>query len=189
MPPGTGSPVADRRRCLRPGRSGACRRACRATKRPAHQSDRPTARALRSYLMNQGALCSTFRQLLDVDIREVNAQHLASVGPQPDDQLHPADPVDNKETTVVASDREPNRPAQVNGRCRPLACQTGCSPPARKRSAGEPIGCQTPTCASIAMPGRTRARPAIRCAARCSSITRARSVTVPISKQDTQIIR
>ena len=62
--------------------------------------------------MNQGALCSTFRQLLDVDIREVNAQHLASVGPQPDDQLHPADPVDNKETNVVASDREPNRPAQ-----------------------------------------------------------------------------
>jgi len=60
-------------------------------------SDRPTARPLRSYLMNQGALCSTFRQLLDVDIREVNAQHLASVGPQPDDQLHPADPVDNKE--------------------------------------------------------------------------------------------
>ena len=47
--------------------------------------------------MNQGALCSTFRQLLDVDIREVNAQHLASVGPQPDDQLHPADPVDNME--------------------------------------------------------------------------------------------
>ena len=66
-----GSPVADRRRCLRPGRSGACRRACRATKRLAHQSDRPTARPLRSYLMNQGALCSTFRQLLDVDIREV----------------------------------------------------------------------------------------------------------------------
>src|SRR4029077_8233822 len=106
-------------------------------------SDRPTARRLRSYLMNQGALCSTFRQLLDVDIREVNAQHLASVGPQPDDQLHPADLVDNKETTVVASDREPNRPAQVNGRCRPLACQTRCSPTARKRSAGEPIGCQT----------------------------------------------
>ena len=63
-------------------------------------------------------------QLLDVDIREVNAQHLASVGPQADDELHPADTVDNKETTVVASDREPNRPAQVNGRCRPLACRT-----------------------------------------------------------------
>src|SRR5260370_6037315 len=62
-------------------------------------------------------LCSTFRQLLDVDIREVNAQHLASVGLQPDDQLHPADPVDNKETTVVASDREPNRPAQAQAAC------------------------------------------------------------------------
>jgi len=84
--------------------------------------------------MNQGALCSTFRQLLDVDIREVNAQHLASVGPQPDDQLHPADPVDNKETTVVASDREPNRPAQVNGRCRPLACRTRWSARAQKIS-------------------------------------------------------
>ena len=29
---------------------------------------------------------------------------------------------------------EPNRPAQVNGRCRPLACQTRCSPPAQKIS-------------------------------------------------------
>src|SRR5262249_1406617 len=37
-------------------------------------------------------------QLLDVDIREVNAQHLASVGSQADDELHPADTVDNKET-------------------------------------------------------------------------------------------
>jgi hypothetical protein len=36
---------------------------------------------------------------------------------------------------------------------------------------------------------RTRAKPAIRYAARCSSIARARSVTVPISKQDIQIIR
>ena len=97
-------------------------------------------------------------RLLDVDIREVNAQHLASVGPQADDELHPADTVDNKETTVVASDREPNRPAQVNGRCRPLACRTRCSPPARKRSAGEPIGCQTPTCASMAMPGPEQGR-------------------------------
>jgi hypothetical protein len=40
----------------------------------------------------------------------------------------------------VASDSEPNRPAQVNGRCRPFACRTRCSPPARKRSPGEPIG-------------------------------------------------
>ena len=37
--------------------------------------------------------------------------------------------------------------------------------------------------------GLNKARPATRCAARCSSITRARSVTVPISKQDIQIIR
>jgi hypothetical protein len=29
------------------------------------------------------------------------------VGPQADDELHPADTVENKETTVVASDREP----------------------------------------------------------------------------------
>jgi hypothetical protein len=43
--------------------------------------------------------------------------------------------------------------AEVNGRCRPLACRTRCSPPARKRSVGKPIGCQTPNCASIAMPG------------------------------------
>ena len=34
------------------------------------------------------------------------------------------------------------------------AClSTRCSPPASKRSAGEPIGRQTPTCASMAMPG------------------------------------
>ena len=71
-------------------------------------------------------------QLLYVDIREVNAQHLAIVRPQADDELHPADTVDNKETTVVASDREPNRPAQVNGRCRPLACRTRCSARAQK---------------------------------------------------------
>ena len=85
-------------------------------------------------------------------------------------------------------DREPNRPCQVNGRCRRLACRTGCSPPARKRSAGEPIGCQTPTCASTAI--RAEQGEAVNsCAARCSSIARARSVTVPISKQDIQIIR
>jgi hypothetical protein len=46
------------------------------------------------------------------------------VGPQADDELNPADTVDNKETTVVVSDREPNPPVQVNGRCRPLACRT-----------------------------------------------------------------
>ena len=51
---------------------------------------------------------SPVRELMLIMPREVNAQHLASVGPQADDELHPADTVDNKETTVVASDREPN---------------------------------------------------------------------------------
>ena len=36
-----------------------------------------------------------------------NRRSRASVGPQADDELHPADTVENKETTVVASDREP----------------------------------------------------------------------------------
>src|SRR5215510_13677739 len=60
---------AMRARCLAPDRIAACqarrtrRRPCHArqTKRPAHQSDRPTTRPLRSYLMNQGVLCSTFQ--------------------------------------------------------------------------------------------------------------------------------
>src|SRR5207248_3072110 len=59
-----------------PDRIAACqarrtrRHPCHArqTKRPAHQSDRPTVRPLRSYLMNQGALCSTFQIALDVNI-------------------------------------------------------------------------------------------------------------------------
>ena len=41
--------------------------------------------------------------------------------------------------------------AEVNGRCRPLACRTRCSPPARKRSAGELVRYQSPTCASTAV--------------------------------------
>ena len=47
------------------------RRPChvRQTKRPAYQSDRPTARPLRSYLMNQGALCSTFQAIHDVNLQ------------------------------------------------------------------------------------------------------------------------
>jgi hypothetical protein len=57
--------------------------------------------------MNQGALCSTFRQLLDVDIREVNAQHLASVGPHTNDDIHIADTIDKQEATVLAPNREP----------------------------------------------------------------------------------
>ena len=68
-------------------------------------------------------------ELLDVRIHQINAHHLASVGPHADDKIYPGNTIDNQETTVVASDREPNRPAQVNGRCRPLACRTRCSPP------------------------------------------------------------
>src|SRR6202022_2576096 len=40
----------------------------RQTKRPAHQSDRPTARPLQSYLMNQGALCSTLQKFFEVKV-------------------------------------------------------------------------------------------------------------------------
>ena len=45
-------------------------------------------------------------QLLDIGIRQVNAQNLASVGPHADDEIYRADTVDNKETTVVTSNRE-----------------------------------------------------------------------------------
>ena len=37
-------------------------------KRPAYQRDRPTARPLRSHLMNQGAVCSTFQEIREVGI-------------------------------------------------------------------------------------------------------------------------
>src|SRR5499426_4404237 len=67
-----------RARRLAPDRIAACqarrtrRRPCHArqTKRPAYQSDRPTARPLRSYLMNQGALCSTFQEGLNIKIKD-----------------------------------------------------------------------------------------------------------------------
>ena len=54
----------------------------RSKQRPAHQSDRPTTRPLRCYLMNQGALCSTFQDALDIRIE--NVVHL--LARDPDDE-------------------------------------------------------------------------------------------------------
>src|SRR5215813_3998220 len=76
-----------RARRLAPDRIAACqarrtrRRPCHArqTKRPAYQSDRPTARPLRSYLMNQGALCSTFQEPGNIGVQ--NVVHLSAVDP------------------------------------------------------------------------------------------------------------
>ena len=47
-------------------------------------------------------------QLLDIGIRQVNAQNLASVGPHADNEIRPTNRVDNEETTVVTSNREPS---------------------------------------------------------------------------------
>src|SRR5215831_11543103 len=66
-----------RARRLAPDRIAACqarRTRCgpchaRQTKRPAHQSDRPTARPLRCCLMNQGALCSRFQEVPNVGVK------------------------------------------------------------------------------------------------------------------------
>ena len=46
-------------------------------------------------------------ELLDVGVDQINAQHLASVGPHADDDIQVADTIDNKEATVVASNRQP----------------------------------------------------------------------------------
>ena len=40
-------------------------------------------------------------------VHQINAHHLASVGPHADDKIYPGNTIDNQETTVVASDREP----------------------------------------------------------------------------------
>ena len=48
-------------------------------------------------------------ELHDVGVHQVNAQHIAPVGPHADDDIHAANPVDNQKTTVVASNREPPR--------------------------------------------------------------------------------
>ena len=47
-----------------------------------------------------------FHQLLDIGIHQVNAQHVAGLGPHPHDEIFRADTVDNQETAVVASNRE-----------------------------------------------------------------------------------
>jgi hypothetical protein len=43
--------------------------------------------------------------LLDVAIYQVNAQHLAGVGPHPDDEIYAGDTINNQIAAVVASDR------------------------------------------------------------------------------------
>ena len=48
-------------------------------------------------------------ELLDIGVHQINAQHLASVRPHTDDEIPAADTVDNKEITIVASNREPPR--------------------------------------------------------------------------------
>ena len=45
-------------------------------------------------------------QLRDIGIHQVNAQHVAGLGPHPHDEIFRADTVDNQETAVVASNRE-----------------------------------------------------------------------------------
>lgn len=46
--------------------------------------------------------------LLDVGTHQVNAEHLAGVSPHPEDDICPANPIDDEETSVVASNREPS---------------------------------------------------------------------------------
>jgi hypothetical protein len=46
-------------------------------------------------------------ELLDVDIHQINAQHLPSVGPHADNEIRPANTIENQKAAVVTSDREP----------------------------------------------------------------------------------
>ena len=54
-----------------------------------------------------GFSAQELHELLNVGVHQINAHHLASVGPHADDKIYPGNTIDNQETTVVASDREP----------------------------------------------------------------------------------
>jgi hypothetical protein len=45
--------------------------------------------------------------LLDVELHQVNAQHLTRVRPHADDDIDAADAIDDEKTTVVAAKRNP----------------------------------------------------------------------------------
>jgi hypothetical protein len=50
---------------------------------------------------------SELHQLFDVVIHRMNAQHLAGMGSNVDDKIHPANATDDRKTAIVIPRREP----------------------------------------------------------------------------------